>query len=213
MAYSSIGHMGFALVGLAAGTAEGIQGVLVYMAIYVTMTLKIFACIIAMRRKGKPVEDLTDLAGLARTKPFTAFFFAMLMFSMAGVPPLAGFFAKFYVFLAAIQAGLFTLAVLGVITSVVGAYYYLLIKNSRCISTSRSTPSTRSSSEVTHSARDRRARGAAVLRLPVAAGGTWLAWRRSRCSRALSRGREPVLTERHGRARPGHPDHAGKAVL
>jgi NADH-quinone oxidoreductase subunit N len=127
MAYSSIGHMGFALVGLAAGTSEGIQGVLVYMAIYVTMTLGTFACIIAMRRKGKPVEDLTDLAGLARTKPLMAFFFAMLMFSMAGVPPLAGFFAKFYVFLAAIQAGLFTLAVLGVITSVVGAYYYLLI--------------------------------------------------------------------------------------
>jgi NADH-quinone oxidoreductase subunit N len=127
MAYSSIGHMGFALVGLAAGTAQGIQGVLVYMAIYVTMTLGTFACIIAMRRKGKAVEDLTDLAGLARTKPAMAFFFAMLMFSMAGVPPLAGFFAKFYVFLAAVQAGLFTLAVLGVITSVVGAYYYLLI--------------------------------------------------------------------------------------
>ncbi|MBV9968371.1 MAG: NADH-quinone oxidoreductase subunit N, partial [Xanthobacteraceae bacterium] len=127
MAYSSIGHMGFALVGLAAGTTEGIQGVLVYMAIYVTMTLGTFATIIAMRRKGKPVEDLTDLAGLARTKPMTAFFFAMLMFSMAGVPPLAGFFAKFYVFLAAIQAGLFTLAVLGVVASVVGTYYYLLI--------------------------------------------------------------------------------------
>jgi NADH-quinone oxidoreductase subunit N len=80
-----------------------------------------------MRRQGKPLEDISDLAGLARTKPAMAFFFAMLMFSMAGVPPLAGFFAKFYVFLAAIQAGLFTLAVLGVISSVVGAYYYLLI--------------------------------------------------------------------------------------
>jgi NADH-quinone oxidoreductase subunit N len=127
MAYSSIGHMGFALVGLAAGTSEGIQGVLVYMAIYVTMTLGTFACIISMRRNGKPMEDITDLAGLARTKPVMAFFFAMLLFSMAGVPPLAGFFAKFYVFLAAIQAGLFTLAVLGVLCSVVGAYYYLLI--------------------------------------------------------------------------------------
>jgi NADH-quinone oxidoreductase subunit N len=127
MAYSSIGHMGFALVGLAAGTSEGIQGVLVYMAIYVTMTLGTFACIISMRRQGKSVEDITDLAGLARTKPAMAFFFAMLLFSMAGVPPLAGFFAKFYVFLAAIQAGLFTLAVLGVLCSVVGAYYYLLI--------------------------------------------------------------------------------------
>jgi NADH-quinone oxidoreductase subunit N len=127
MAYSSIGHMGFALVGLAAGTSEGVQGVLVYMAIYVAMTLGTFACIISMRRQGKPLEDISDLAGLARTKPAMAFFFAMLMFSMAGVPPLAGFFAKFYVFLAAIQAGLFTLAVLGVISSVVGAYYYLLI--------------------------------------------------------------------------------------
>ncbi len=127
MAYSSIGHMGFALVGLAAGTSEGIQGVLIYIAIYVTMTLGTFACIISMRRNGKPMEDITDLAGLARTKPVMAFFFAMLLFSMAGVPPLAGFFAKYYVFLAAIQAGLFTLAVLGVLCSVVGAYYYLLI--------------------------------------------------------------------------------------
>jgi NADH-quinone oxidoreductase subunit N len=127
MAYSSIGHMGFALVGLAAGTSEGIQGVLVYMAIYVAMTLGTFACIIAMRRSGKPFEDIADLAGLARTKPAMAFFLAMMLFSMAGVPPLAGFFAKFYVFLAAVQAGLFTLAVLGVLTSVVGCYYYLMI--------------------------------------------------------------------------------------
>jgi NADH-quinone oxidoreductase subunit N len=127
MAYSSIGHMGFALVGLAAGTSEGIQGVLVYMTIYVAMTLGVWACIIAMRRQGKPVEEISDLAGLARTKPVMAFFFAMLLFSMAGVPPLAGFFAKFYVFLAAVQAGLFTLAVLGVVASVVGAYYYLFI--------------------------------------------------------------------------------------
>ena len=127
MAYSSIGHMGFALVGLAAGTSDGIGGVLVYMAIYMTMTLGTFACIIAMRRKGKPVEDITDLAGLSRTRPMMAFLFAVLLFAMAGVPPLAGFFAKFYVFLAAIHSGLFVLAVLGVLTSVVGAYYYLLI--------------------------------------------------------------------------------------
>src|SRR5882672_3380779 len=117
MAYSSIGHMGFALVGLAAGTSEGVQGVLVYMAIYVAMTLGTFACILAMRRKGKPVEDLTDLAGLARTNPAQAFFLAMLLFSLAGVPPMAGFFAKFYVFLAAVKAGMFTLAVLGVLAS------------------------------------------------------------------------------------------------
>jgi NADH-quinone oxidoreductase subunit N len=127
MAYSSIGHMGFALIGLAAGTAEGVQGVLVYMAIYVAMTLGTFACILAMRRDGMLVEEVSDLAGLARTNPALAFFFAMLLFSLAGIPPLAGFFAKFYVFLAAIKANLFTLAVIGVLTSVVGAYYYLAI--------------------------------------------------------------------------------------
>src|SRR5438309_2248124 len=104
MAYSSIGHMGFALVGLAAGTPEGVQGVLVYMAIYVAMTLGAFACILSMRREGRMVEEIADLAGLARTKPTMAFFFAMLLFSLAGIPPLAGFFAKFYVFLAAIYA-------------------------------------------------------------------------------------------------------------
>ena len=127
MAYSSIGHMGFALVGLAAGTQEGIRGVLVYMAIYVAMTLGTFACILSMRRDGRAVEQISDLAGLARTSPTMAFFLAMLLFSLAGIPPLAGFFAKFYVFLAAIKAGLFTLAVIGVVTSVVGAYYYLAI--------------------------------------------------------------------------------------
>jgi NADH-quinone oxidoreductase subunit N len=127
MAYSSIGHMGFALVGLAAGTPEGVQGVLVYMAIYVAMTLGTFACILAMRRDGVFVENISDLAGLARTQPAMAFFLAMLLFSLAGIPPLAGFFAKFYVFLAAIKAGLYTLAVIGVLSSVVGAYYYLSI--------------------------------------------------------------------------------------
>src|SRR4249919_2098832 len=127
MAYSSIGHMGFALVGLAAGTPEGVQGVLVYMAIYLAMTLGTFACILSMRRDEGMVENISDLSGLARTKPAMAFFFAMLLFSLAGIPPLAGFFAKFYVFLAAIKAGLYTLAVIGVITSVVGAYYYLMI--------------------------------------------------------------------------------------
>ncbi len=127
MAYSSIGHMGFALIGLAAGTAEGVQGVLVYMAIYVTMTLGVFAVILSMRRSTGMVESIDQLAGLARTQPAMAFFLAMLLFSMAGVPPLAGFFAKFYVFLAAIKAGLYLLAVIGVLASVVGAYYYLAI--------------------------------------------------------------------------------------
>ena len=127
MAYSSIGHMGFALVGLAAGTEQGAQGVLVYIAIYVAMTLGTFAIILAMKRNGQAVETISDFSGLSRTNPMLAFFFAMFLFSLAGIPPLAGFFAKFYVFLAAIKAGLFTLAVIGVVTSVVGALYYLTI--------------------------------------------------------------------------------------
>jgi NADH-quinone oxidoreductase subunit N len=127
LAYSSIGHMGFALVGLAAGTAEGVQGVLIYMTIYVAMTLGAFAVVLSMRRDGKLVENIGDLAGLARTHPGVAFFLAALMFSLAGIPPLAGFFAKFYVFLAAIKAGLYMLAVVGVVASVIGAYYYLAI--------------------------------------------------------------------------------------
>jgi NADH-quinone oxidoreductase subunit N len=127
MAYSSIGHMGFALVGLAAGTAEGAQGVLVYIAIYVAMTLGSFAFILALKRRGQAVEQISDFAGLSRTNPVLAFMFAMLLFSLAGIPPLAGFFAKFYVFLAAIHAGLFVLSVIGVLTSVIGAFYYLAI--------------------------------------------------------------------------------------
>jgi NADH-quinone oxidoreductase subunit N len=127
MAYSSIGHMGFALVGLASGTVEGAQGVLVYIAIYVAMTLGSFTVILTMKRNGQAVEQISDFAGLSRTNPMLAFFFAMLLFSLAGVPPLAGFFAKWYVFVAAINAHLFTLAVIGVLSSVVGAYYYLSI--------------------------------------------------------------------------------------
>src|SRR6201746_369548 len=127
MAYSSIGHMGFALVGLAAGTPDGAQGVLVYIAIYVVMTLGTFSVILAMKRNGQHVENISDFSGLSRTNPLLAFFFAMLLFSLAGIPPLAGFFAQFYVFVAAIKAGLFTLAVVGVLASVVGAFYYLTI--------------------------------------------------------------------------------------
>ena len=127
MAYSSIGHMGFALVGLASGTWEGVQGVVIYLAIYLVMTVGVFACILAMRRDDGMVEDIDELAGLSRNDPLTAFLLAMLLFSLAGIPPLAGFFAKFYVFLAAIEAGLYPLAVIGVIASVVGAYYYLRI--------------------------------------------------------------------------------------
>ncbi|HXG79379.1 MAG TPA: NADH-quinone oxidoreductase subunit NuoN [Methyloceanibacter sp.] len=127
MAYSSIGHMGYALVGLATGTAEGVAGLIVYLAIYLVMTLGTFACILAMRREGRMVEDIDALSGLSRTQPAMAFMLAMLLFSLAGIPPLAGFFAKFYVFLAAVHAGFYALAVIGVLLSVVGAYYYLRI--------------------------------------------------------------------------------------
>jgi NADH-quinone oxidoreductase subunit N len=127
MAYSSIGHMGFALVGLAAGTSEGVEGVIVYLAIYLAMTLGTFACILAMRRNGSMVENIDALSGLSRTNPLMAFTLAMLLFSLAGIPPLAGFFAKFYVFLAAIHAGLYSLAVIGVLLSAIAAYYYLRI--------------------------------------------------------------------------------------
>lgn len=129
MAYSSIGHMGFALVGLAAGSEAGVQGVIIYLLIYLAMTLGAFACILSMRRRDGMVEDINDLAGLSKTNPVMAFMLAMILFSLAGIPPLAGFFAKFYVFLAAIEADLYALAVIGVLASVVGAYYYLrLIK-------------------------------------------------------------------------------------
>jgi NADH-quinone oxidoreductase subunit N len=125
MAYSSIGHMGYALLGLAAGTSVGARGVLIYLAIYVFTNLGVFACIQAMRRGGKPVESMADLSGLARTDPRLALVFSMLFLSLAGLPPLAGFFAKFYVFLAAIQAHLVWPAVLGVLASAIGLVYYL----------------------------------------------------------------------------------------
>ncbi|MCW8861493.1 MAG: NADH-quinone oxidoreductase subunit NuoN [Rhodospirillales bacterium] len=127
MAYSSIGHMGYALIGLAVGNEIGVRGVLTYMAIYLFMNVGTFACILAMRRGGQMVESIRDLAGLSKTNPALAFVLALFMFSMAGIPPLAGFFGKLYVFLAAVEAQLYTLAVIGVLSSVVGAFYYLRI--------------------------------------------------------------------------------------
>jgi NADH-quinone oxidoreductase subunit N len=127
MAYSSIGHMGYALIGLAVGTAEGVRGTLVYMVIYVFMTAGTFGCILAMRRKGKAVEKISDLSGLASNDPALALALAVFMFSLAGIPLMSGFFAKLYIFLAAVQGGLWTLAVIGVLTSVVGAFYYIRI--------------------------------------------------------------------------------------
>ena len=127
MAYSSIGNIGYAFVGLAAGTEEGIQGVIIYMTIYLIMTVGSFGCILSMRVRGQMLENIGDLAGLARTNPFMGIALAAMMFSLAGIPPLAGFFGKLYVFLAAIHVGLYPLAVIGLLTSVVGAFYYLRI--------------------------------------------------------------------------------------
>lgn len=124
MAYSSIGHMGYALLGLVAGSIAGFKGVLIYLMIYLITNAGVFIVIMAMKRGGKQLETISDLAGLSRTHPRLAFVFAALMISLAGIPPLAGFWAKFYVFLAVIEAGQYWLAVLGVLTSVVGAYYY-----------------------------------------------------------------------------------------
>ncbi len=127
MAYSSIGHVGYALIGLAAASPEGVRGILIYLAIYLAMNVGAFGVILCMRRATGYVEEIDDLAGLARSRPGLAAAMAIFMFSLAGVPPMAGFFGKFYVFMAAVNAGLYTLAVIGVLASVVGAYYYLRI--------------------------------------------------------------------------------------
>jgi NADH-quinone oxidoreductase subunit N len=127
LAYSSIGHMGYALVGLAAATEDGIQGIVLYMLIYSVTTVGVFACVLSMRRQGKQVETIGDLAGLAQTSKWHAAAMAIMMFSLAGIPPLAGFFGKLYVFMSAVRAELYWLAVIGVLTSVVGAFYYIRI--------------------------------------------------------------------------------------
>jgi NADH-quinone oxidoreductase subunit N len=127
LAYSSIGHMGYALMGLAAGTLAGVQATLIYLAIYIVMSFGAFACVIAMRRGGQAVETIADLAGLSTEKPGFALALAIFMWAMAGIPPLSGFFGKLYVFSAAINAGLDALAIVGVITSVIGAFYYLRV--------------------------------------------------------------------------------------
>jgi NADH-quinone oxidoreductase subunit N len=127
MAYSSIGHMGYALIGLAAGSETGVRGVLVYLLTYVVMSAGAFACIIAMRRRGRAVENIADLGGLAANDLPLAVLMTIFMFSMAGIPPMAGFFGKFLVFRAAVDANMWTLAIIGVLTSVVGCFYYLRI--------------------------------------------------------------------------------------
>ncbi|NUB43449.1 NADH-quinone oxidoreductase subunit NuoN [Fertoebacter nigrum] len=127
MAYSSIAHMGFALMGLAAGNAGGVQAMLVYMAIYVTMNVGTFAFILSMSRDGRPVTTIDSLNMYAKREPLKALAMLVLMFSLAGVPPMVGFFGKFYVLKAAVDANMVWLAVAGVVASVIGAYYYLRI--------------------------------------------------------------------------------------
>jgi NADH-quinone oxidoreductase subunit N len=127
MAYSSIAHMGFALMGLASGTEFGVQAMLIYMAIYVTMNVGTFAFILMMEKDGKPVTDISALNQYAKREPGKAMAMLILMFSLAGVPPMLGFFGKFYVLRAAYDGGLAWLAVAGVIASVIGAFYYLRI--------------------------------------------------------------------------------------
>ncbi len=127
MAYSSIGHMGFVLVGLASGSIAGLQAVLLYLTVYLFMNVGTFACILAMKRDDRMVEEINQLAGLSRTNPKMTIALTVFMFSMAGIPPLAGFFGKYFVFKAAIDAELYTLTVIGLLASVVSAFYYLRI--------------------------------------------------------------------------------------
>ena len=127
IAYSSIGHMGFALVGLSAGNLVGVEGVAIYMAIYLTTNIGLFACILSLRSSSGHVENISDMAGLAKTRPVVATAIAIMMFSLIGLPPLAGFFAKWHVFLAAIEAHLYTLSVIGVLASALSAFYYLRV--------------------------------------------------------------------------------------
>jgi NADH-quinone oxidoreductase subunit N len=127
LAYGSIGHVGYMLIGLATGTPEGIKGVLIYFALYLFMSVGTFGFVLFMRRAGEQVENISDLAGLSKTNPRGALFMLLMMFSMAGIPPLAGFYGKFFIFLSAIQSELYILAVIGVLTSVIAAFYYLRI--------------------------------------------------------------------------------------
>ena len=127
MAYSSIGHMGYALAGLATGTNSGIQSTIIYLTIYLVMNLGAFGCIFMMKRENIFYENINDLSGLSKNHPLLALGFLIILFSLAGIPPLAGFFAKFYIFMAVIEAKMFTLAIIGLVTTVVSAFYYLRI--------------------------------------------------------------------------------------
>ena len=127
MAYSTIGHMGYALAGLATGTNQGIQSTIIYLTIYLVMNLGAFGCIFMMKRENVFYENINDLSGLSKNHPILAMSFLIILFSLAGIPPLAGFFAKFYVFMAVIEAKMYALAITGLVTTVISAFYYLRI--------------------------------------------------------------------------------------
>ena len=127
MAYSSIGHMGYALAGLATGTNEGIQSTIIYLTIYLVMNLGAFGCIFMMKREKVFYENINDLSGMSKNHPLLAFSFLIILFSLAGIPPLAGFFAKFYIFMSVIESELYALAIIGLVTTVVSAFYYLRV--------------------------------------------------------------------------------------
>ncbi len=127
MAYSSIGHMGYALAGLATGTNAGIQSTIIYLTIYLVMNLGAFGCIFMMKRENVFYENINELSGLSKNHPVLSLSFLIILFSLAGIPPLAGFFAKFYVFMSVIEVKMYALAVIGLVTTVVSAFYYLRI--------------------------------------------------------------------------------------
>ena len=127
MAYSSIGHMGYALAGLATGSNEGIQSAITYLIIYLVMNLGAFGCIFMMKREGTFYENINDLSGLSKNHPMLALSFLIMLFSLAGIPPLAGFFAKFYIFMSVIEVKMYALAIIGLLSTVISAFYYLRI--------------------------------------------------------------------------------------
>jgi len=127
MAYSSIGHIGYAIAGIAAGTENGFKSTLVYISIYAVMNIGAFACILLMKRGGKYIEEIEELSGVSKNHPLMSLALLIILFSLAGIPPLAGFFAKFYIFMAVIESEMYTLAVVGLVTTVLSAFYYIRI--------------------------------------------------------------------------------------
>jgi len=127
IAYSSIGHIGYTLAGLAIGTNEGIQSSIIYISIYIIMNLALFSCLLMLRRNNQYYEEIEDLSGLSKNHPLLSLSLLVILFSLAGIPPLAGFFAKFYIFKAVIEQSMYFLAIVGLLSTVVAAFYYLRI--------------------------------------------------------------------------------------